>query len=206
MPRLLFCHVPKCAGMTVITVLKTMCGDRNVWIDDIKSDPPNGIEIIAGHFRSFKYDDIFPDVPKITFLRDPVERMISQFYFHKRSKFPTPRAWWVDEVRKGKMDIVEYAKYESNVLSHYVSKEQLPTFGLIGLQERFEESMELFFQKYNQGRRIIADPYNKNLERKGPLYDLSDDVKKKLREAHEEDYEVYDKAVEIWPGVGIQSQ
>lgn len=202
-PLFLFCHVPKCSGMTVILTFRTIYGDKNVWLDDDFNPPPPNICAIVGHFRSHKYDEIFPDVPKITFLRDPVERLMSNYYFHKRSRFPLPRAWWVNEVRAGKMDVLEYAPYEKNVLSHYVSREQVDTFTIVGLTEKFEESMKVFFDMFNDGQKVLVDPYNKNLQRTTPRYDLPKDVRKKLEKIHEEDYEVYRRAQEIWPGMGI---
>lgn len=202
-PILLFCHVPKCSGMTIILTFKHIYGDRHVFMDNGFEDPPDDATIVAGHFRAHKYDDIFPNAPKMTCLRDPVERLLSNFYFHKRSTFPLPRAWWVDEVRKGKMDVVEYAEHEANVLSHYVSREQIETFALIALTEKFDESMQFFFDTFNRGQRVLVDPYNKNIYRTTPMYEISPDARKKLEKIHEQDYETYRRGVELWPGPGI---
>ena len=88
-------HIPKCGGQSVRRVLKDIFGDkfylhyfqkRNALPEKHELKP--GI-CIHGHFnrtKGFGADDYYPGVDQfITFLRDPLEIMISNYFFWKRT-------------------------------------------------------------------------------------------------------------------------
>ncbi len=45
--------------------------------------PPN-VRAIHGHFPCDRFDHLLPESPKITIIRDPLDRMSSQYYYWKR--------------------------------------------------------------------------------------------------------------------------
>jgi hypothetical protein len=88
-------HIPKCGGQSVRRVLKNRFGDnfylhyfqkRNAMPEKYELEP--GI-CIHGHFnktKGFGVDDYYPGVEQIiTFLRDPLEIVISNYFFWKRT-------------------------------------------------------------------------------------------------------------------------
>jgi len=87
-------HIPKCGGQSVRRVLKNWFGENLYfhYYKDYSVLPPKhklkpGM-CIHGHFnntRGFGVEDYYPDADQfITFLRDPLEIMISNYFFWKR--------------------------------------------------------------------------------------------------------------------------
>ena len=84
--QLCFLHIPKTAGTTIENILADLLGSRNVlvvpWTKFASESPVNlnAYKVIAGHF----YYEIYKLLEKtplfMTFLRDPIERSISQYY------------------------------------------------------------------------------------------------------------------------------
>lgn len=106
--ELISVHAPKCAGRSLITALATAYGAESLHLDyaDHLGDPvsrynidPDGIRtewqqsnhndlankrVIHGHFNLTKYASLSADIPRITFLRHPVERTISHYFYWQR--------------------------------------------------------------------------------------------------------------------------
>jgi len=88
-------HIPKCGGQSVRRVLKDGFGDHfYLHYFQKRNDMPEKVELrpgicIHGHFnntKGFGSDDYYPEVDQfITFLRDPLEIMISNFFFWKKT-------------------------------------------------------------------------------------------------------------------------
>src|SRR4051812_13345258 len=86
---LFFMHIPKTAGTSVGQMLwERVAPDRRAHVVFRKSDPlpaaaaePDRNDLVWGHLP-FAFMRRFADPPLIlTFLRDPIERAISAFYF-----------------------------------------------------------------------------------------------------------------------------
>ena len=89
-PRIVFHHVPKCAGTTVLKFLEGMVPpERAAFLEALLAIPdPQGIDRVAALLRgSFIHDpfgvhdwkSLFGDVVEVIFLRDPVERLWSEW-------------------------------------------------------------------------------------------------------------------------------
>lgn len=87
-------HIPKCGGQSVRRVLKTWFGE-NLYFHYFKNyrELPPRHELrpavcIHGHFnktKGFGTEDYYPGIDQfITFLRDPLEIVISNYFFWKR--------------------------------------------------------------------------------------------------------------------------
>lgn len=88
-------HIPKTAGSSFKAILEKVYGDRyleipnthsalNAWIEHIKKENLQNIDFVYGHmpYGVHKY---FPEGIKcnyITFLRNPIERLMSMFNFN----------------------------------------------------------------------------------------------------------------------------
>lgn len=94
--RVAFDHLPKCGGAGLNAYLelhyprrKTFItfGDRQLCVDRFKAMHEHqrfGYELYRGHRIHELLDYVNPDCFKITVLRDPIERIISHYYYSKR--------------------------------------------------------------------------------------------------------------------------
>lgn len=88
---LIYIHIPKCAGSTMMIYLKKYYRIHQVktwWREDWESISPRA-QCVFGHMPFDAANHRYPDANKITFLRDPVERVIS-LYFHVCRKYSHP--------------------------------------------------------------------------------------------------------------------
>ncbi len=94
--RIIFQHIPKTAGSSLIELFlyqhrdeyKFICGKDGVLDNFINLDQnaKNRIKLLIGHV-DFGIHEFFDDKSMyITFLRDPVERVVSHYYFIKSNK------------------------------------------------------------------------------------------------------------------------
>ena len=88
--RIVFHHIPKTAGTSVITVLRSLVeSDQIVWsanaekLRSLSEDQLMRVRIYTGHLNANEIE-LIPD-PKclLTFLRDPGARIVSLYYFWK---------------------------------------------------------------------------------------------------------------------------
>jgi hypothetical protein len=89
-PPLFFLHIPKTAGISLRTWLGGHFAAPRVFCIDHR-DPEGGVrgplddyDLVAGH-ACYRFVDRFGRPPRVvTFLRDPIERALSAFYFFRR--------------------------------------------------------------------------------------------------------------------------
>ena len=196
MTKLIFVHVPKCSGTSVVIGLKSYYGehlfvDRSwrryrgkkkgwQWHTRLPFDnsviefPRPGIRCVAGHFTHAKYS--FLNWPKFVFLRDPYERMVSHYSVrgHRRS------ATWDEFVRSGE-----------NGMSRMVG--DLRQYFFVGLTEHYEESIDML--EWSAGikmRRI-----HRNF-RRVPVYEPTRKERALFRRLNGQDIDLYKKAKKIF--------
>src|SRR4030095_1721892 len=93
----LFLHIPKTGGGSLLTVLGNVFGERRVrrlrgaaemtqaQIDRIVSDEIQDIDCLVGHFPIHLFAKCLDTFRPFTILRDPVDRVMSLFRFLKRA-------------------------------------------------------------------------------------------------------------------------
>ena len=157
-------HIRKCAGTTFRECLTQYFGDNVLFDygDEIGSSWPSTVakrrirleqaiqkkdeiteafKVVHGHFFRTKYD--FLDAPKtyITFLRDPVQRVLSNYYYLKRNfDRRNPDAFVVNSLG---FSIAEFARYSDNrnLQSQYIQATSLDDFEFVGIVEQYEKSI-----------------------------------------------------------------
>lgn len=117
--RLLFVHVPKSAGTTVIRYL--IAGYPNsltFTIDGMSVDKSLSLFGALSEEERFKYRFVYghgahkirklchPETVKTTILRDPVKRLVSHYYFARSS----PNHYLYNEIHKRGMSLLEYVE------------------------------------------------------------------------------------------------
>ena len=151
--RMFSVHIPKTGGTTFMTVLASHFGDRLVKDYELPREEVNRLiggrtsYCVHGHFWTDKYADV-PDADYVTWLRDPIDRLISQYNFWHNYRFPHDPVW--RRVHYDKLDFLSFAKlrYISNEQSRYIAGKPIESFAFVGLMEMFNEGMELFRDQF----------------------------------------------------------
>lgn len=86
MDRYIFIHVPKTAGSSIIKGLQQVLGSEAVGprfdahFDEINIEQYSRYRMIVGHFRYHELTH-FPNRRILTYLRDPVDVIVSKYFF-----------------------------------------------------------------------------------------------------------------------------
>lgn len=169
-PMVISVHIPKTAGTTFRSYLRAiygrhLCCDygqsnpmthgliaRSLYADTGPKPPENlrqachkkGIKCIHGHFHAEKYRAIFPDARYIVWLRDPVDRVISQFFYQRKALDPRNRINRL--VYEGKVNLLQFADMEENrnIQSKMIAGIPVEAFYFLGICEDFQQSLRRF--------------------------------------------------------------
>ena len=156
----IFLHIPKTAGTSFRTSAISYFGKANVLkdygveskntspdiinyfynADDLESLREVGLsrKMLCGHFSLPRYREVFPASPVITFFRDPVKRVISEFV-HFSNHY---------DYTGSLEDFYKDPKFQNR--QHHILGGAKPTdLDFYGLTEQFGKSLEMFNQKYN---------------------------------------------------------
>lgn len=148
MIELISVHIPKTAGTAFRHVLTDVYGLNGVLGDY----PPNqihqpeksidkSIKVIHGHFEPSKYRGYCPAAKRIVWLRHPLFRLISEYFFAKtiKDRNNVIHAQLLD----GNLSILEFAKIPQmkNFLSQKIKGMQLAQFDFVGIQEFYREDL-----------------------------------------------------------------
>jgi hypothetical protein len=149
MVELISVHVPKTAGTAFRHILLEVYGSQGV-LEDYPPDRiyqpdeliDQQIKVIHGHFLSNKYDEYFPQAKKIIWLRHPIFRLISEYFFAKtiQDRNNVIHVQLLDH----NLDVLEFAEIPQmrNFLSQKIADSNLNKFDFIGIQEFYLEDLE----------------------------------------------------------------
>ncbi len=161
--ELIYVHVPKAAGTAFRKILQQVYGPQGVLTDTTNmfedKMPPTidrQTKVIDGHFRAGKYDKLFPNTKTITWLRQPIHRLISDYCFRQIGSLKQKE--FISKER-----LLEFAKIPGNrnLMSYCVNGKPLNYFHFIGIQEYFEEDLQDLRQLF--GWQEVAAVYqNRN--------------------------------------------
>lgn len=148
--RILFDHLPKCAGLTLNAYLEWHYPRRKVFstnpkkassaeyrvdydvlIEKFRSLPEkkrHQYDLVTGHFSNELIGFVHPQCLKVTVLRDPVERIISHYFFVKS----LPEHYLHSIVENNAMSLEDYA---TSRLSDELQNWYVTHFSGLSLQE-----------------------------------------------------------------------
>lgn len=210
LPKFISIHVPKTAGTTFLKILSSTYGKqfKSDYLDIMNLNsvilhgdkPSNKIitsakkySVIMGHFRASKY--LFLDRPYIAWVRDPVDRAISHYYFWKKLwKKERKRNWdnKLSELFESGWTVVDFSKMFSNQMSYFLDCD-IKKFKFIGISEEFDKELLRFEKIFGLTIKKPKKRLNVNKEKDK----VNNDVRKKIARYHDKDIELYRKALEL---------
>lgn len=203
--HILFIHIPKTAGTSFRLSAKNYFGDENVFFDyNISSSETSKVIIdhiykgkdlyalnldlfkhkqifLSGHFNATKYAALFDTLNTITFVRNPIDQVISHYkHFITYSNY--------------KEDIKTFIKENrfKNIQSKMLTSRALELYGFIGLTERYNESIELINKNY----KLNLEPLTLNVAINEK--EIGSDIIDLIAKENELDIRLYEKAKRIF--------
>lgn len=214
-PELISIHIPKTAGTSFRNILKSVYGEKNVVRFDIsmrgvvrlnekpysdKSLPE--AKVIHGHFSYRALQDGYgiPEGSKIiTWLRDPVQRVASNYYYLESRLIDILQEEKHDLhiLEKMQRSLTEFARAEinRNRMSKFLNGVALKDLDFIGIQEQFETDLPLLAAKL--GWPVVPEVLYHNVTAEREMRQLPDDVASEIRALNAEDVRLYEEAVEL---------
>ncbi len=235
-PPLGFIHIPKTAGATVTTMFIAAYSRRGVHNagnvmrnsdrTTLKLAGFNEQRVSVGHvpFALFR-EHLPPETRYMTFMREPVDRVLSHYHRHIHRPNQNPRRRRGAKERKGKgtgkrlsADSIEQALVEMrvprlrNLATRFLcddptagelpetalaeAKANLRGFAFVGLQERFDESIALLRRWLGLGTVPFE---NRHVSSDRPaVAEISDADRELILEHNALDAELYELAVELF--------
>ncbi len=197
-----FCHIPKTAGTSFRKALEK---NYNV-ISDYGLDNPQTHKLIqsfiydkndfhglikalnkmsfflSGHHSLNKYIDVVGVDKTVTFLRHPLQQVISHFYHHKK---------YFNEQR----EIEEFVKISKFKNSQYRLLKSLPLgmLGYIGITEDYSGSVRMINEYLDL--EIVSLVENVNSDRATNIESIDDELKANILQLNSLDEALYNEAV-----------
>ena len=218
-------HTPKAGGMSFRALLEQHFGDSILldYSDFPINTPPEirnarakktrnkllwlynlglkykSIQCIHGHFIPYKYSRFYgkKNVQFVTWLRDPLERLASHYYFWCRNyKAKTTPGVLHRRIVEEKWSFEKFcfSPEMQNTYAQFLWKFPIANFDFVGITEHFDEDLA-YFAKTFLGLHDVKIPTENRNPNKTDDYFTDAGFKNELMEFHAKDYEIYNRAL-----------
>lgn len=147
-------HVPRTAGTAFKEVIRQIYSSQEIFFDyphkglirnRMLRSPKPKVKIIHGHFPAPKYNQKFPGAKKIIWLREPIKRLISLYFFWK--------SWQIliatdeqdlENNREANLSFIQFIEQpmmQNLIKLNFLQNEQLKDFYFVGIQDFFAEDL-----------------------------------------------------------------
>lgn len=212
--KLVSLHIPKTAGTSFRNMLKQVYGEEAVVRFDInqqghikineedfeEASVPNGVVVLHGHFHAHNFKKLVQlnrDVPWITWLRHPVDRVISNYYYLDGvlSSIIKQSNRALNIQSKMQRTLLEYAQSDiaRNVISKFLKGIELEELAFIGLQESLDVDLPKLAHALDWSDQVEILQHNKTPSKR----DISKEVRAQIAAWNTEDMKLYDAALEL---------
>jgi hypothetical protein len=224
-PRpLVFLHIPKAGGSSLQNYVLShypggtffrFTGDTQQWLDfpGLTEARRGAFDALVGHVHFGIHQHLPEPATYMTMLRDPVDRMVSHFYY----VLSDPTHYLHQRVKEGGYTLYEFAvtrvshELDNDQVrwlteSHHFEVERVDRslleeakwnlehgIAAFGLMERFDQSLRCFEAAFGWERRPLVEKKNVNRERP-PLAEVDQAAIQAIREANKFDVELYEFA------------
>lgn len=141
-----------------------------------------------------KWEKVAPNIIPVAWVRDPVHRTISQYYYESRlagDPKPWPPDW--DE-------LIEYneRKCKNFQTKYFVPLDRNKDFEFIGMTEMYDLGVYVFRKRFAEGRIVTVRRENVNPFGNRYREILTPDIRKKIEDINSEDMELYRIVKDRW--------
>ena len=202
---IIYLHIPKTAGTSFRKSAEQYFGPERVLSDygeespatsddirdafytakDVAKLRKTGVEhsFLTGHFKLAKYREIFPDSPVMTFFRNPVDRVVSE-YVHFASHYGF------------KGDLRDfYIRPHCQNRQHKIMSGCVPAdIDFFGITEDYQTSLEMFNKRYGTNFPMVKLNVGKYKDLSGSV--ATTDELAEIEELNHKDVELYRVATE----------
>lgn len=192
-------HIPKAAGISLWQMfecafpkgLADVYPDRDPW-----RNIDGKVEVIHGHFDLQDYLSIARTPRVITFLREPLSRAVSHFYFWLETTNPsaTDHPLYVKHFIEQAPDLERFLLEPemANLISSFLKPFDRPEqFWFVGFQEHFAEDVRCLQRLLNLPE-VPPPMHNKGEKKSKTKIEIAPHVKEQFYEIHAEDKRLYD--------------
>ena len=215
-----FTHIPKTSGSSFKKYLiEPNFNEREIYmprgrLDILTKLNKSKIKVVQGHIKFGVHHFIDNKPIYITFLRDPIQRAISHYFFVKQCKFSTYIHPDFSLVESFSIDEFFKLKFRDNLQTRFIAGygydkeiknsdkllakaiENLDKYyQVIGIKERFEESLYCFKKYFNWKLSMSHEYQEQKTMFKKQIKDIDDDVIYSITQSHELDIQLYNFAV-----------
>jgi FkbM family methyltransferase len=225
---LIFIHIPKAAGSTLSTIIKNQFSEDHIFqvngtdpapsIQQLKTldrEDKRSLQCVMGHMAFGLHETLPQAATYITMLRDPVERIVSHYYYVLRSphhylhqKVTTENISLLDyvemnltpvELDNGQTRIISgQADFSNRTTAPPVTEAELRQaqdnlenhFSVVGLSERFDESIFLLQRVF--GWNNISYERTNGTPGRPNAGDLPENVIRRIQQLNELDMALYE--------------
>lgn len=191
--ELISVHIPKTAGTSFSNILSQVYGEK-LYLDydktysAIYAFPEK--TVIHGHFGADKYVPLFPNAPLITWMREPVAKVVSLYYFWK--SIPLTNDDNHKAMLENNLSLLEVAALPGvrNNAALHIQTRKLEDFSFIGLYEYFNEDIVRLSKLLNWEKPLRPEHENKTrYDYKSEFIDPA--VLREIRKLNDLDVELY---------------
>lgn len=213
-------HLPKTAGTSLAASLADHFGDgfRRDYDDKAISKPIarrcqealtaaldiadrglHGVDCVHGHFLPLKYLllDTRCDLTFVTWMREPVARLISHYHYWQASYDPATAASHHRQVIEQGWSLEQFCLSEQfrNIYTQYLWGFPLENFAFIGISEHYAEDLREFSRRY-LGTELEARRENTTVS-SHPRDALEPDLLERVCRFHAADIDLYQRALQL---------
>ena len=140
-------HIRKTAGISFRKILRDVYGETlSVEYPSIKEPITEKTRVVHGHFEAYRYSSQFPEAKCITWVREPISRLRSQYLFwkyHGRKEGILGANPFMQSVISGEISFFDFCTHESmlNTYAYCFQHMTIDQFYFIGISERFTEDV-----------------------------------------------------------------
>jgi len=214
MLQIVYIHIPKTAGSSVLSLFREIFQNdeivqvkRDLFNRKPETDPSRLLldsiqpttKVLHGHFTYNELQlviDRYPNAKIITFLRQPVDRVLSNYTFFKK-RILTGR---VDPSQKHRVDesLLTYARLPQsrNRMHSFLDGLKLNDLYFIGFVENFENDVKALFQSLNLNIRNVPFINRNSIVTPSDLA-LTESEIAQLNKLNHKDHLLYRKAIKM---------
>ena len=166
-------------------------------VHNAETDQLTGVACIHGHFLPLKYLllSVKKDLRFITWMRNPVERVLSHYHylksFYDPATAPTLHRKMIEE--EWSVERFCLAPELQNLYGQFLWGFPLEYFDFIGITEYYDEDLAYFSGQY---LNTNLEPHRENMgKNEGGSYQIEASFREKLEQFHAYDFELYRAAL-----------